>query len=72
MNELFQRSYSEDMFNIVIERLDHHNIVSKSKLEVFRQLADRVFTIWKKNLQDDEDYGDDIPAEFQGKNINIS
>jgi hypothetical protein len=54
------------MFNVVLQRLVDHRLVSTSKIEVLRQLADKVFTIWKKNVQDDEDFGEDIPNEYRG------
>lgn len=66
MHLTFQRSYSRELFESVIDQITRHSIKPVSTVEQFKLLAEQVNSIWKENLRAEEIYGE-IPDEFQGK-----
>lgn len=54
------------MFKNILGRLERFEIVPMSQVERMRHIADEAFAVWKQNLQNEQDFGDDIPDEFRG------
>uniref|UniRef100_A0A914X9X9 Ubiquitin conjugation factor E4 B n=1 Tax=Plectus sambesii TaxID=2011161 RepID=A0A914X9X9_9BILA len=67
---LDERSYDQDMFTNILSRLQRFEIVPASQVERMRHLADAAFIVWKQNLQNEQDFGDDIPDEFRDPLMN--
>lgn len=61
-----QRSYSPDVFSMVLSRLTTNNIVPVNEIERLKNLADMTERIWKQKAQNEKDFGDDVPDDFRG------
>lgn len=66
LNKHLQRSYSPDVFSMVLSRLTANNIVPINEIELLKNLADMTQRIWKQKAQNEEDFGDDVPDDFRG------
>lgn len=62
----FQRSYAPDIFAAIIEKLRTRGILTISLIEGFKHLCERAEFHWQEKVQNEEDFGDDIPDEFRG------
>uniref|UniRef100_A0A8R1TIZ3 RING-type E3 ubiquitin transferase n=2 Tax=Onchocerca TaxID=6281 RepID=A0A8R1TIZ3_ONCVO len=60
-----ERSYSPDIFSMVLSRLTTNNIVPINEIELLKNLADMTQRIWKQKTQNEEDFGDDVPDDFR-------
>lgn len=66
LSKYLQRSYSPDVFSMVLSRLTANNIVPINEIELLKNLADMTQRIWKQKAQNEEDFGDDVPDDFRG------
>uniref|UniRef100_A0A1I8EEY9 Ubiquitin conjugation factor E4 B n=1 Tax=Wuchereria bancrofti TaxID=6293 RepID=A0A1I8EEY9_WUCBA len=65
-----ERSYSPDVFSMVLSRLTANNIVPINEIELLKNLADMTQRIWKQKAQNEEDFGDDVPDDFRDPVMN--
>ncbi|KAL3995419.1 Ubiquitin elongating factor core family protein [Acanthocheilonema viteae] len=65
-----ERSYSPDVFSMVLSRLTANNIVPINEIELLKNLADITERIWKQKAQNEEDFGDDVPDDFRDPVMN--
>ncbi|MCP9263648.1 Ubiquitin conjugation factor E4 B [Dirofilaria immitis] len=65
-----ERSYSPDVFSMVLSRLTTNNIVPINEIELLKNLADMTQRIWKQKAQNEEDFGDDVPDDFRDPVMN--
>uniref|UniRef100_F1KTI5 Ubiquitin conjugation factor E4 B n=2 Tax=Ascaris suum TaxID=6253 RepID=F1KTI5_ASCSU len=65
-----ERSYSPEMFAMMLTRLSTNSIVPVNEVERMKNLADMTEKIWKEKAKNEEDFGDDIPDEFRDPVMN--
>ncbi|EFO24479.2 U-box domain-containing protein [Loa loa] len=65
-----ERSYSPEVFSMVLSRLTASNIVPINEIELLKNLADMTQRIWKQKTQNEEDFGDDVPDDFRDPVMN--
>lgn len=65
-----ERSYSPDVFSMVLSRLTTNNIVPINEIERLKNLADMTERIWKQKAQNEKDFGDDVPDDFRDPVMN--
>uniref|UniRef100_A0A915PGG9 RING-type E3 ubiquitin transferase n=1 Tax=Setaria digitata TaxID=48799 RepID=A0A915PGG9_9BILA len=65
-----ERSYSPDVFSMVLTRLTANSIVPINEIELLKNLADMTERIWKQKAQNEEDFGDDVPDDFRDPVMN--
>ncbi|VDK82794.1 unnamed protein product [Litomosoides sigmodontis] len=65
-----ERSYSPDVFSMVLSRLTANNIVPINEIELLKNLADMTQRVWKQKAQNEEDFGDDVPDDFRDPVMN--
>ncbi|VDM95314.1 unnamed protein product [Thelazia callipaeda] len=65
-----ERSYSPEVFAMVLSRLTLNGIVPNNDIELLKNLADMTERIWKQKAQNEEDFGDDFPDDFRDPVMN--